>query len=234
MGHPSPAKVQTIAPLWHTAAVLMIILGISTLGAYRLTWLRGTISTKEVRYLVSVAMEWLLLAFIAWGVHKRGVRLRDLVRGRWEGIGSVLRDMGIAVVFLVSWFMILVLLTLIIRPGHSAGVEALLPHTGRELLVFMLVSATAGVVEEIMFRGYLQQQFEALLKNSWAAGILQAVVFGAAHGYQGGRHMVIIGIFGVLFTVLAKMCNSLRPGMFAHAANDALGGIAGMFIKHAH
>jgi membrane protease YdiL (CAAX protease family) len=146
----------------------------------------------------------------------------------------MLRDTGVAVVFLVARYVLLVFLRILMRPGHSPGVQRLLPHSRSELIVFMAVSATAGIVEEIIFRGYLQRQFAALRMGGWTAVTLQAVIFGLAHGYQGSSHMFLIGIFGLLFGGLAKQRVSLRPGMLAHVANDALGGIITVFLKHSH
>jgi membrane protease YdiL (CAAX protease family) len=45
--------------------------------------------------------------------------------------------------------------------------------------------------------------------------LLQALVFGAGHGYQGARLMLVITIYGCLFGWLAIWRRSLRPGMVA-------------------
>ncbi|HUD66139.1 MAG TPA: hypothetical protein VMQ17_16230 [Candidatus Sulfotelmatobacter sp.] len=34
-------------------------------------------------YISVVVLEWLLVLYVRMGVHKRGLRLRDLVGGRW-------------------------------------------------------------------------------------------------------------------------------------------------------
>ena len=88
------------------------------------------------------------------------------------------------------------------------------------------MSATAGLCEEITFRGYLQRQF-AVVTNSMLAGVLiSAGVFGASHGYEGLARMVLIGIYGLMFGLLAWWRKSLRPGMIAHAWHDAFSGAA--------
>ena len=57
------------------------------------------------------------------------------------------------------------------------------------------------------------------------AGVLvSAAVFGVAHGYEGGPRMLLIGIYGLMFGLLAWWRKSLRPGMIAHAWHDALSG----------
>jgi hypothetical protein len=48
---------------------------------------------------------------------------------------------------------------------------------------------------------------------------------GAGHGYQGTRFMILIAIYGALFGTLVLLRKSLRPGMMAHAWQDAFSGI---------
>ena len=86
------------------------------------------------------------------------------------------------------------------------------------------VSLTAGFCEEIIFRGYLQRQFAAMSNSMLLGVLLSAVVFGAAHGYEGAARMVLIGIYGLMFGLLAWWRKSLRAGMMAHAWHDALSG----------
>ena len=73
------------------------------------------------------------------------------------------------------------------------------PQTGIGLLVWVALSCTAGFVEEVVFRGYLQLQFAALSGNVIVGLISSAVIFGAGHGYEGTRRMVLITVFGAMF-----------------------------------
>jgi membrane protease YdiL (CAAX protease family) len=64
------------------------------------------------------------------------------------------------------------------------------------------------------------------------AGVLiSATVFGAAHGYEGGPRMMLIGIYGLMFGLLAWWRKSLRPGMIAHAWHDAISGAVLHLLK---
>jgi hypothetical protein len=47
------------------------------------------------------------------------------------------------------------------------------------------VAITAGICEEIVYRGYLQRQLSAFTGSLPIAVCLQAAIFGAAHLYQG-------------------------------------------------
>jgi hypothetical protein len=107
----------------------------------------------------------------------------------------------------------------------------LTPGTNLELAAWFCVSTTAGVCEEIIFRGYLQRQF-ATIGDSMLIGVLiSAVVFGASHGYEGVARMILIGIFGLMFGLLAWWRKSLRTGMMAHAWHDAFSGMILRIMK---
>jgi membrane protease YdiL (CAAX protease family) len=58
-----------------------------------------------------------------------------------------------------------------------------------------------------------------------AALVLQAVIFGVSHGYQGWKQVVIISVLGLLFGLLAHWRKSLVPGMAAHAWADIYSGL---------
>jgi membrane protease YdiL (CAAX protease family) len=95
-----------------------------------------------------------------------------------------------------------------------------------------VVSVTAGICEETIFRGYLQHQFMALTQSAPAGILLSAAAFGAAHAYQGFRMVILLGLFGAMFGILAYWRRSVRPGMIVHAWQDSLGGVLGGLMRH--
>jgi len=119
---------------------------------------------------------------------------------------------------------------------NNQQVEAtkmLLPRTYSEMAAWVALSVTAGFCEELIFRGYLQRQFLALTGKAQAAVVLQALVFGAAHLYQGWKGAVTITVYGALFGALAVWRKSLRPGMIQHASQDTFTGIlGGIALRH--
>ena len=85
-------------------------------------------------------------------------------------------------------------------------------------------ASPAGICEELIFRGYLQQQFTAFTRRIWLGIAISAVFFGLAHGYEGTSGMLLIALYGAFFGILAHLRRSLRAGMFAHAWHDSLSG----------
>ncbi len=65
------------------------------------------------------------------------------------------------------------------------------------------MALTAGICEEILFRGYLQRQFIAMTGNPALGILLSAVIFGGAHVYQGAKQAILLGVYGAMFGALA-------------------------------
>jgi uncharacterized protein len=204
----SPTR-GAVAPAWHTVAVLVWLLGFSALGALHVHWFHEGPYTGVIRYLVSIFWEWTTVGFIALSMRRGGVRLRDLIGGRWPGTFSVLRDVGLAVGFLIVSDFTLAILALALHARPSDNVVRLMPKTGLELAVFLPLCLTAGICEELIFRGYLQRQLAGLTASAGMGLVLQGVAFGAAHGYQGLKSMAIIVVFGCFFGILASWRRSI-------------------------
>lgn len=176
-------------------------------------------------YLTSILFEWAVLAFIVWGVRRHGASMETVLGPSWTSLARFFKDLGIAATF---WFvsgLLLVLFSRLLRADTAAEVQFMLPRTAVEIAVWILVAITAGVCEEALFRGYLQRQFIAFTGSVPLGLILSATIFGAGHAYQGLRSATLIGIYGLMFSLLAERRKSVRPGMIAHAWQDTLTGI---------
>jgi hypothetical protein len=228
-------KSGLLAPLWHTAILLAALL-VGSLNGIRN---KQAIAAhgKLALYLWSMAWEWLLVGFTWLGVRKRK-SFRDLIGGRWCKPEDILLDVVIAAGF---WFFAALVLGGTAKLMHldqggkldemRRTLGFLVPGSRLEVIVWVAVSLTAGFCEEILFRGYLQQQFTAISHSTLIGVLLSAAIFGISHGYEGLPRMLLIGIFGFLFGLLAWWRKSLRPGMIAHAWHDALSGTILRMLK---
>jgi len=222
----SESRHPAVAPAWHTAVVLVALLGLS-LASARSHGLLFAAYGRAASYVAVMVSEWVIVAFIWYGVSRRGIRIRDLVAGRWTRVKDFLRDLGIALGFLAISLAILNGVGQLLKAAPNQAIQNIFPHGPVEVTLFLMLAATAGFCEELIFRGYLQRQFAALTQATIGGIVLQAIAFGVGHGYQGWRLMVVITVFGTLFGLLAYWRRSIRPGMLAHFIQDSVGGLLG-------
>jgi uncharacterized protein len=233
----APQPRQLLAPLWHTGVIVLLLLGISVVNALT-HHLAAQSRSHLAMYAVTLVWEWILLALVHWGLLMRGTPLRQLLGVRRPGAAEMWTDIAIALGF---WFASLVALGAVgfllrlahLHPEDIRGVVAqMAPASAAELALWVALSISAGICEELIFRGYLQQQFTALTRRIWLGIAISAVFFGLAHGYEGMSGMLLIVLYGAFFGMLAHLRRSLRAGMFAHAWHDSVSGIVLYFASH--
>jgi uncharacterized protein len=229
---PGAGRLTPVAPVWHTIVLLVVVVGLSALSGWQQSALRGRpLPSRLAEYVFTMAYEFVLLGYVwFFGLRRYRVPLAEIIGGKWRGWRDFWRDIGVALLF---WFVVIAVLLILSRSLHFSGMDAakaLFPVTTLELGMFVVLSICAGFVEEIVFRGYLQRQFSAWTGSVGAGVVLQAIVFGAGHIYQGVKGVVVISIYGALFGILAAMRKSLRPGIMQHCAQDSFSGIAGHFL----
>jgi membrane protease YdiL (CAAX protease family) len=103
--------------------------------------------------------------------------------------------------------------------------EAMMPRNNKELGRFYAVSATAGIVEETLWRGYMFWYLGHTMPL-WAAAIVTSVIFGFGHIYQGIANVPKITLVGGVFAGLYLLTGSLWLPMLLHAVFDAVQGRA--------
>jgi uncharacterized protein len=229
-----PPSSELIAPLWHTGLLMAIFVALAFGGAFFQHHARVDPAMLQQHsnmvplYLSLLAMEWGLFLYVRKGLLLTGSSLRDLVGGRWPGARAVVVDFSLAFALWGLWTLIDLAWNRWSGPGHAASIQSLLPRGAVETMLWIAVSVSAGICEELAFRGYFQRQFAALAHSRGIALVLQAALFGISHGYQGIESCAKITLFGLLYGVVALWRRSLRPGMVAHAGGDILSGIFGI------
>jgi uncharacterized protein len=176
-------------------------------------------------------VEWAFLALVWGGLSLRGVPMSNLIGGGWPRLASFFRDLGFGVAFILIASAVSAGLGYLIKANMPPSVGAMMPHALGDALAWVMLSCTAGFCEEIIFRGYFGRQFAALTGSAAAGIILQGIVFGLGHGYQGWKLMLSLSIYGSLLGVLAHWRRSLRPGILAHALQDSASGLLWYFLN---
>lgn len=232
----APPSNPPVAETWHSVVLLLVLAAWSSWGYI------GTHSAayqqhpnRIFTYVVTAVWEWLVVAYIAWGVRRQGLRLRDLLGQRWKNVTDFLKDVGIAMAFWIFALVVLLFVSLSLHAKGMENVKSMLPQSKLEISLWVMLSLTAGFCEEAIFRGYLQRQFISWTGNLSAGVVLSALIFGAAHIYGGVKAAIVIGVYGLLFGLLSQWRRSLLPGMMTHAWHDTVAGLAlGLANKFLH
>ncbi len=109
--------------------------------------------------------------------------------------------------------------------GTTELLDAVIPRTRHEKSVFAGLSVTAGICEELVFRGFLIRTLLDASGSVALAGLLSTVVFGWMHTYQGVKGAAGAGVLGAILLVPVLVTGSILPSMAAHAAIDIFAGI---------
>ena len=224
-------RLQPLASYLHTAIVVALMVGVGVMSAA--SFKAGKAPTTPLAlYIPTIIWLWSLALIVYLGMRRRGSRIVDAFGRPWRSFDDVLTDFVVAGGFWLGVLVVLVLLSLaLFRLSHTptpttipTEMRALAPSGPLAAILWLVLSVTAGVCEEFVFRGYLQKQFAALSNNVAAGIVLSALVFSIGHLYEGAVRATVIGVFGVMLGMLAHYRRSLAPGMIAHAWHDIFSG----------
>lgn len=98
-----------------------------------------------------------------------------------------------------------------------------LPQSEAEFRLFRTTAVTAGITEEIIFRGFVIWGF-AHVMPVWAAAALSLAVFTWLHRYQGLAQLLPVFLIGLVMTVIVVLSGSLWPAIAMHVVVDLLNG----------
>jgi membrane protease YdiL (CAAX protease family) len=91
---------------------------------------------------------------------------------------------------------------------------------GDWILLFFLISCIAPVVEEILFRGVLQNAIKRKT-GPWSGILLSACIFSLLHP-QLPLGFLPLMVLGIVFGILAESRKSLVPSIIAHGMNNGV------------
>ena len=166
----------------------------------------------------------LLLVFYVARVGRPRWALSSLVGERW----TTARRAGVDLLLAVALWLAIRGLEFAwnsLSGDHAHSIQAILPVSTVERLLWVVVSVTVGSCEELVFRGYLRIQLGAFTGRAWLAIMIQAVIFGVAHAQQGAASAARIAIYGVALGVVAQYRKSVMPCVIAHVATDLVSGL---------
>jgi len=149
--------------------------------------------------------------------------------------GFSFQDMGFAAVAPITLILAavaaligssaVVLLFRLLGTAETDVMKDIIPVTQTEKLVFVLLSVSAGICEELTFRGVLLPAL-GLATGSIAAGVvLSSLAFGVLHAHQSLAGVLRAATLGAVLAVPVLVTGSIYASMTAHALIDVIGGL---------
>ena len=179
---------------------------------------------------------WVAIIISTLLLKRRNISWKNLGLSLPKGRKQWLRQIGLGLLAIGSIFLITFITLFVLEPffglEHATdATEKFKFFLGKPyvFIVYLVIGIWFGAAigEELLFRGFLLNHLKKLIGNSkisWAlALIIQAVIFGVLHSYQGSRGVVIVGLIALsfgLFYLASK--RKLFPVIFAHAVFDTL------------
>jgi membrane protease YdiL (CAAX protease family) len=179
-------------------------------------------------YLQTIALEWVALAVLSSAWYLLGRPIADLGFVSPGGIGYWIGALVLAAftgVLIYAWRRSQTLT----QEEKDKQIESLgdlvyfLPRTDRDYRHFVAVSITAGIVEEILYRGFAFW-YLAQFMPIWVVILVSSIAFGIGHSYQGVGGMIRVSLIGLAFGIFYVATGSIWLPMLAHAILDVLQG----------
>lgn len=159
----------------------------------------------------------------------------NLSQKSWDMLGVQMPIMTDKVVMMCAALVIIYLIDSIYsiikdkdKKDTTQMMEQILPSNWREYASFTFLAISAGICEEIVFRGFLVNYFLEITKGSnfgpYLAILVPAIVFSISHLYQGWLNVVKIFTLALLFCAIFLLSKSLLLVIIIHIAVDLISG----------
>lgn len=216
--------------IWAIVVHLVAVAPVLGLRAY--DSLKRCAMSRSTAYRLALAHEWALSALAVAALLGAGVPLASVgVRlGSYAGLSGMLGGgvaglaiggvVGIVITLLANRGRLRIART---RPRIMAGnFDALLPSNRSERRTFAIVAVTAGICEELLYRGVVLYALRHTFPHLALAGavIISALIFGLGHAYQGWVGVLATAVLGAVLAVVYVATGSLLVPISVHILLD--------------
>jgi uncharacterized protein len=222
--------VSSIEPIVADYVLAALICALSISLIFRKVSEAQTVNRISFYMSASVMTLGLAAALVGfWAVNDR--QLNPFGLYPWIG------DESLTLALSVGWIAALVLTVQLIKQGLFRApltrlysrYEQLMPTNRSEFAASWLTSLSAGIGEEIVYRGFLM--WLAVSLTGVPAGLLlTSLLFGAAHGYQSRVGMIVATVAALLLGGVYLASGSLFLVILMHATYDIASFRTGMVL----
>jgi membrane protease YdiL (CAAX protease family) len=217
------------------ALMTIIAVGLPVWGAFEFRRLRVRLAANDSSarigtYRLGISVQWIITVVVLVDWLGGGRRLSTLGLGFEPGLAFWIAGS----LTLAACLALIVQTVTVVRSEKKlaeirkqfGSLEIMIPRDDREARWWTGLSITAGICEEIIYRGFMIAVVAATV-GTWPAVGLAAVVFGIGHAYQGPRGMIKTTAVGLVLGSLFVLAGSLWAPMLLHAVVDLTSGYMG-------
>jgi uncharacterized protein len=241
-GH-APRPVRVDAPAAESRLAVLCLLAVTAFLAFGLDLLHSAVPSRLANDVAVIAAKLLVFVALPYALlRRRGYRWRDFL-----GLRLGAREWLVAIVLSLAF----VLVNAVIGQGPAriaaSGYGPVTLAVGG-IAVYLLLCIEVGLVEEFLFRAFLQARFATWLRSEVSGLFLAATLFGLAHApgfylrweqnaadlfsepsllFALAYSIAVISVAGVFMGVVWLRTRSLAVVILVHAAGDWLPNVAG-------
>jgi membrane protease YdiL (CAAX protease family) len=153
------------------------------------------------------------------------IKMNDGIFGKWGTYGILI---AFCLLFLLYIYQVIMAKASTAYRDKLAAIKLppevgiLLPRTDVEKKYWILISTSAGLIEELVYRGFLIFLLSNLFPglHIYLYILISSLLFGMAHTYQGPAGILKTGLAGLLFSLVYVCTGSLLPGILLHFIMD--------------
>ena len=168
-----------------------------------------SLGNVKTRIFISILLTWLCLALI-YTYSRKVEKMNFLV---WDEVNYSLNQFAklVIIILLILFAGSMVIGTILKLTGFNMDndkIVHLLNVLKANKLMILVLSASAAITEELIFRGYLLSRLQLLINDTYHSIVISAILFSIAH-YNYGTMKQLLGTF-FIGLVLAFYYNKYR------------------------
>jgi uncharacterized protein len=181
--------------------IMLFLLLLSFLGAPTAFKLFGLTQINATFFFIERLFYWLALALLwLYAVKIEHGSLLTWQEKKYKFLTNLRSGFIIIVALLAGSVIIQAISAAIGHSEKSAPMDQIVAIMRNNIPLLVFTALTAGVVEELIFRGYIQPRLEIIFKNPYAAIFISSLFFGLLH-YKYGTLTQVLGpaFIGMVF-----------------------------------
>ena len=199
-------------------SILAFLFLISLTGSHWFLNLFGLSVINAIVFFVSRMLYWLSLGLLWFYAVK--IEKENLLIWKERKYKFLIYPLSVIVLFLVLFaggFIIQILLSFTHYNSHSNTLHEIVTILQQNKFLLIFTTFTAGVVEELIMRGYMQPRLEIIFKNPYEAIIISSLLFGLLH-YKYGTLVNVVGpvFIGMVFAFYYWKYRNIKVLIICH------------------